>query len=98
MEKVSKINKNINKENMINNTIIFQGKDGGIEFKNDITKETIWANQAQIAMLFNIERSVVTKHISNIFKDNELDKNSTCANFAQVQKEGNREVERKYLF
>ena len=56
-----------------NELIIFQGKDGGIEFKSDVSKETIWANQNQIAILYGIDRSVVARHIINIIKDNEID-------------------------
>jgi hypothetical protein len=74
--------------NMKNKAIIFQGKNGGIELKSDSNKETIWATQAQVAELFEIERSVVTKHIKNIFKDNELDQSSVCANFAHTASDG----------
>jgi len=48
----------------------------------------LWASQAQIASLFNVERSVVTKHVRNILKDKELDKNSVCANFAHTARDG----------
>ena len=41
-----------------------------------------------ISQLFDVDRSVVTKHLSNIFKEGELDENSTCANFAQVADNG----------
>ena len=40
------------------------------------------------SQLFDVDRSVVTKHLSNIFKEGELDENSTCANFAQVADNG----------
>ena len=56
--------------------VIYQGKSGAIELKGDFTHETLWANQAQIAELFEIERSVATKHIRNIFKDKEVDEKS----------------------
>ena len=78
-----------------NEIVIYQTKSGAVEFKGDFKKETLWANQAQIADLFGMERSVVTKHILNIFKENELDKDSTCAKIAQVQKEGEREIKRE---
>ncbi len=42
--------------------VIYQAKSGAIELRGDFDKETIWASQAQIADVFNIERSVVTKH------------------------------------
>ncbi len=68
--------------------IIYQNKSGAIEFKGDFKKETLWASQAQIAGLFGIERSVVTKHISNILKDKELNKDSVCAYFAHTAEDG----------
>lgn len=48
-----------------------------------------------MAELFDIERSVITKHLGNIYKTNELQKEATCAKIAQVQTEGNRKVSRK---
>ncbi len=47
-----------------------------------------------MAELFDRDRSVIQRHIKNIFKEDELEQNSTCAKFAQVQNEGNRSVER----
>ncbi len=57
-------------------------------------KETFWLSQKQMAELFGADRSVIAKHIKNILEEGELD-TSTCAKIAQVQKEGNREVERQ---
>jgi len=68
--------------------IIYQAKNGAIELRGDFTRETIWATQAQIADVFGIERSVVTKHIRNILKDEELDKRSVCAKFAHTAEDG----------
>lgn len=68
--------------------IIYQGKSGAIELKGDFRRETIWASQTQLAELFGVERSVITKHIKNILKNKELDKNSVCANFAHTAKHG----------
>jgi prophage maintenance system killer protein len=70
------------------NIIVYQAKNGAIELRGDFTKETIWATQAQIAEVFNIERSVVTKHIRNILKDNELNEKSVCAKFAHTAEDG----------
>jgi len=83
---------------MTKNTKIYQAKNGAIELKADSNSETIWASQKQIAQVFDIERSVITKHIKKIYSDKEIDQNSTCAFFAQVQKEGNREVKREVEF
>ena len=57
-------------------TIIYQAKNGAIELKGDWTQDTIWASQAQITDLFQVDQSVVSRHIKNIFKDYEVDKES----------------------
>ncbi len=78
-----------------NNVIVYQTKSGALELKGDYTGETVWATQAQIAEVFGIERSVITKHIRNIYKEDELNEKATCAKIAQVQIEGKRRVERE---
>lgn len=57
--------------------------------------ETLWMTQAQIAQLFGVERSVVTKHLSNVYAEGELEAAATSAKIAQVRREGEREVERQ---
>ncbi|WP_432773692.1 RhuM family protein [Francisella salimarina] len=74
--------------------MIYQLESGALELTADFESETIWASQKDIASIFEVERSVVTKHIKNIYLDNEVDKVSTCAKIAQVQKEGSRNVKR----
>jgi len=59
-----------------NEIIIYQAKSGAIELKGDFNKETVWATQAQIADIFEINRTVVTKHIGNIFKSKEVESKS----------------------
>jgi hypothetical protein len=61
------------------------GEDG-IEVR--VQDNDVWLTQKAIAQLFAIDRSVVTKHLNNIFQEGELDQNSTCANFAQVADNG----------
>ena len=56
--------------------ILYQAKTGAIELRADLSAETFWATQTQIAQLFDIERSVATKHIGNILKDKEVDAKS----------------------
>ena len=58
----------------INNSgiIIYQAKNGAIELRGDIRRETVWATQAQISDIFCIERSVVTRHIRNILSNGEV--------------------------
>ena len=56
--------------------VVYQSSGGAIELRGDISRETIWATQAQIIKLFNVDQSVVSRHISNIFKSCEVDKKS----------------------
>jgi hypothetical protein len=60
--------------------------ENGIEVR--VQDNDVWLTQKAIAQLFDIDRSVVTKHLNNIFQEGELDENSTCANFAQVADNG----------
>lgn len=55
---------------------IYQAKNGAIELREDIGKETLWASQAQIAQIFLVDRTVVTKHIRKIFQDKEISQKS----------------------
>ena len=61
------------------------GEDG-IEVR--VQNGDVWLTQKAISQLFDVDRSVITKHLSNIFKEGEIDENSTCANFAQVADNG----------
>ena len=61
------------------------GEDG-IEVR--VQDGDVWLTQKAISELFDIDRSVVTKHLKNIFQEGEVDENSTCANFAQVADNG----------
>lgn len=80
---------------MENELIIFQSENGALELRTNGEKDTVWANLDQIATLFGRDKSVISRHINNIFKEEELDRNSTVAKIATVQKEGKRNVERQ---
>jgi prophage antirepressor-like protein len=56
--------------------VVYQAKSGAIELRGDVSHETIWATQAQIVEVFDIERSVVTKHIGNVLKTKEVHEKS----------------------
>ena len=71
-----------------NQIVVYQSKTGAIELKGDFRHDTIWATQAQIANIFIVERSVITKHIRNILKDKELNSNSVCAKIAHTAADG----------
>lgn len=74
--------------------ILYTTDSGKVTVSVRFEDENFWMTQKAIAELFDTERSVITKHLSNIYEEEELDRNSTCAKFAQVQIEGNREVSR----
>ncbi len=56
--------------------VIYQTADGALELRRDISGENIWATQAEIGELFDVDQSVVSRHIRNIFKDGEVDAKS----------------------
>lgn len=74
---------------------IFKSEDGSTEIEVRVDNETVWLNQYQISDLFLTDRTSIGRHISNIYKANELDENSTSAKIAQVRKEGKRTVNRQ---
>ena len=59
-----------------------------------LEKDTVWLSLNQLVDLFERDKSVISRHLLNIFKSKELDKASTVAYFATVQKEGDRIIER----
>ena len=71
-----------------NEIIIYTTPDGKETFEVNLKKDTIWLDAHQLAGLFKRDRSVIVKHINNIYKTNELDKKSTCAKNAQVARDG----------
>ncbi len=68
--------------------ILYQAKDGKVTLEVNLQRETVWLAQKQIAELFKTERSVITKHLHNIFKNRELNKDSVCAFFAHTARDG----------
>ena len=78
--------------------IIYQTDDGLTKIDVKVQNETVWLSQQQMAELFSTSRTNVIEHINNIYLEEELDKNSTCQNFRQVRKEGNRNVSREIPF
>jgi hypothetical protein len=63
-----------------------------------IGDETVWTTQKNIADIFGVDRSDITKHIQNIYDSKELSQEATCAKIAQVQTEGSRTVTRDIMF
>lgn len=73
---------------MENQIEIFKTNDNQIELNVRFDTDTVWLNQKQLAELFQRDRTVITRHISNIFKENELDKNVVSAKFAHTTQHG----------
>lgn len=74
---------------------LIYGTDKGLRLDIRYEGETFWMTQAQIAQLFGVDRSVITKHIANVYAEGELDAEATSAKIAQVRQEGSRKVERQ---
>ena len=68
--------------------LFYQAPDGRTRLEVRLQGETVWLTQAQMAELFQRERSVITKHIRNLFVEGELAENSVCANYAQTAADG----------
>jgi hypothetical protein len=69
--------------------IFYQAEDGRTRLEVKLEKETVWLTQAQLADPFQRERSVITKHIRNVFEEGELAEAAVCANYARTADEGN---------
>lgn len=80
--------------NLNNEIVIYQSEDGKTVLDVRLEDDTVWLSQQQMSELFQTDRTVISRHIRNIYKDGELEEISTCAKNAQVRMEGNRMVTR----
>ena len=80
--------------NLNNEIVIYQSEDGKTVLDVRLEDDTVWLSQQQMSELFQTDRTVISRHIRNIYKDGELEEISTCAKNAQVRMEGNRVVTR----
>lgn len=74
--------------------IFYKSEDGNIQLNVKLEKDTVWLTQSQMSNLFGVDRTVIVRHIRNIYKSAELCEDVTCAKNAQVQEEGGRTVRR----
>ena len=81
-----------------NKIVIYQTEDGQTQIDVRLENDTVWLTQAQMAELFQTDRTSIVRHINNIYKVEELDREATCAKIAQVQIEGKRTVKRNIPF
>ena len=73
---------------MNNEILIYQTEDGQTQVDVRMENDTVWLTQAQMAELFQTDRTSIVRHINNIYKVEELERESTCAKIAHVQMEG----------
>ena len=78
--------------NDISNIVVYN--DGELELKVSVNEETIWLIQSQMSELFDTSTDNIGLHLKNIYKEKELNENSTTENFSVVRQEGNRKVTR----
>ncbi len=78
--------------------LVYQTDDGRIKLDVQLQDETVWLTQANLADLFLVKPQNITMHLKNIYAEGELAEKATCKEFLQVQKEGNRQVERSRKF
>ena len=72
---------------------IYRSPEGTVELDVKLENETVWLTQEQMSILFGRDRTVITKHINNCYKEGELDKNITCAKFAHMGQDGDQVYE-----
>ena len=77
-----------------NEIVIYQSEDGKTQLDVKLEGETVWLTQSQMSELFQTDRTVINRHIRNIYKSGELEEEATCAKNAQVRIEGSRTVSR----
>lgn len=78
--------------------VLYQSPDGKTNLDVKLENESVWLTQAQMGILYGVDRTVIVRHVGNIYKTGELDEASTCAKNAQVQIEGVRKVSRTQNF
>ena len=81
---------------MENEIVLFESEDEEVKLDVELDGDTVWLTKEQMAVLFGRDRTVISRHISNIYKENEVEREATCAKFAHVQTEGGRQVSREH--
>ena len=81
-----------------NNIVFYTDDEDNVNIEVLLQNENVWLNIESLTKLFKIDRTGITRHINNIYKDEELEEDATCAKIAQVQKEGVRKVTRNISY
>ena len=74
--------------------LLYKTEDGRVRIQTRMENETVWLTINQMAELFGIDKSGVSRHLRNIYETGELQREATVAKYATVQKEGTRSIER----
>ncbi len=82
---MSKVGKSKPATEGFNEILLYTTPNGKVKVEIYLQNETIWLTQQKIADLFGVNRTVITKHIGNIFKSGELDEQVVCANFTDTK-------------
>ena len=83
---------------MINEIIKFVNGNLQLDVTVSPDNETVWLSQKQMVKLFDVKSQAITRHLKNIYNDEELFKEATCSKMEQVQMEGSRKITRKMDF
>ncbi|MDD2466512.1 MAG: virulence RhuM family protein [Desulfobulbus sp.] len=75
--------------------LLYQTEDGHVRLETRLQNETIWLTINQLATLFGVDKSGISRHLKNIYETGELRREATVAKFATVQQEGERQVSRE---
>ena len=78
------------------NIVFYEDEDGNVKIEVMLQDEDVWLNTLAISNLFNVDRTTITKHINNIYKEEELEEKSTCAKIAHVGNNGKQNYNIKY--
>ena len=76
-----------------NQIVVYQTADNQTQIEVHMENETVWLTQAQMAELFQKDRTVISRHIRNVFNEGELEEQSTCAKFAHMGHDGLQQYE-----
>lgn len=73
--------------------VIYQTKDGKTSIDVKLENETVWLTQVQMADLFQKDRTVIGRHINNVYREGELERDITCAKFAHMGSDNDQQYE-----
>ena len=79
-----------------NNILFYNDEEGNTKVEVILENEDVWLNTEALAALFNVKRPAITKHINNIYNDQELEKGSTCSKMEHMGNDGKQTYNTKY--